>query len=111
MNPALLLLAQRATAGLLALLVPVHLALVLYATQGGLSAAEILGRTRGSLAWGTFYGSFVLAVAIHASIGLRAILAEWARLRGRLLEGVTLAIAILLLLLGLRAVRAVVGAP
>ncbi len=111
MNPALLFLLQRTTAGLLALLVLVHLGLILYATQGGLSAAEILSRTRGSLLWGGFYGLFVLAVAIHASIGLRAILAEWTRLRGRTLEGVTLAIAILLLALGLRAVRAVVGAP
>ncbi len=111
MKEGVLFLLQRATALLLAPLVLAHLALVLYATQGGLSAAEILARTRGSLLWGGFYGLFVLAVAIHGAIGLRAILAEWTGLRGRTLEGITLAVALLLLVLGLRAVRAVVGAP
>lgn len=111
MNGGLLFLLQRATALLLAPLVVVHLGLILYATQGGLSAAEILARTRGSLLWGGFYGLFVLAVAVHGAIGLRAILGEWTRLRGRTLEAVTLAVALLLLALGFRAVRAVVGVP
>jgi fumarate reductase subunit C len=69
-------LAQRLTAALLAVCVLVHLVIIILAVRGGLSAAEILARTRGSLAWLSFYGLFVLAVAIHAPIGLRTILAE-----------------------------------
>ena len=34
--------------------------------RGGLSAAEILERTRGSVGWAAFYALFVLAVAVHA---------------------------------------------
>ena len=43
---------QRATAALLVPLVAVHLAVIFYATRQGLSAADILARTRGSIAWG-----------------------------------------------------------
>jgi len=46
--------AQRATAVVLALCVAVHLITLVYAVRGGLSAADILGRTRGSIAWGSF---------------------------------------------------------
>ncbi len=67
-------IAQRGSAALLALCVAVHLATIIYAVRGGLSAAEILGRTRGNGAWLAFYCVFVLAVAIHAPIGLRAVL-------------------------------------
>ena len=49
---------------------------MIYAIQGGLSAAEILGRTQGSIAWALFYGTFVVAVSVHASIGLRVIVAR-----------------------------------
>ena len=62
---------QRITALLMAPLVIGHLAVMIYAIQGGLSTAEILGRTQGSLIWFVFYGSFVVAVAIHGAIGLR----------------------------------------
>ncbi len=75
-------IAQRASAAVLALCVAVHLATMIYAVQGGLSAAEILGRTRGSAGWLAFYVLFVLAVAIHAPIGLRAVLREWLGWRG-----------------------------
>ena len=54
----------------LALCVLVHLATLIYAVRGGLSAAEILGRTHGSSGWASFYALFVLAVAVHAPIGL-----------------------------------------
>src|ERR1700746_3715237 len=66
-------LAQRASAAVLALCVAVHLATMIIAVRGGLSAADILGRTRDSFGWAAFYGLFVLAVAIHAPIGLRTI--------------------------------------
>ena len=53
-------LAQRASAAVLALCVFVHLGTMIYAVRGGLSAAEILARTRGSFAWLAFYSAFVL---------------------------------------------------
>jgi fumarate reductase subunit C len=101
--------AQRATAAVLALCVVVHLATIIYAIRGGLSAAEILARTRGSYAWGTFYTVFVLAAAVHGAIGLRAVASEWLGLRGDVAEVATTAIAVLLTIVGLRAVVAVVG--
>ena len=109
MNEAALFALQRLTAKLLAPLVVVHLVLILYAVHGGLSAAEILGRTQGSAAWGAFYGLFVLAVAVHAPIGVRNVVREWTRWRGRSLDVASAGLAIVLLALGLRAVAAVVG--
>ena len=104
-----LFLAQRLSAMVLAPLVVVHLGLVLVAVRGGLSAAEILGRTQGSLGWGLFYALFVLAVAVHAPIGLCNILREWTGLSRRAVDGLALAFGLLLLALGLRAVWAVVA--
>ena len=104
-----LYLLQRATAAILALLVLVHLGVIIYAVQGGLRAAEILSRTRGSLGWGLFYGLFALTVAIHGSIGLRGILIEWLRLGRGAANGAGWAAALVLAVLGLRAVWAVTG--
>ena len=103
-----LYLAQRLSAMLLAPLVLVHLGVMVYAVQGGLSAAEILGRTQGSPWWGLVYGLFVLAVSIHAAIGLRVIVYEWLGFGGRLLDGFTALAMLLLLALGGRAWYAVV---
>ena len=94
---------------LLAPLVIIHLVLILYATHGGLSAAEILGRTRGSVVWGAVYALFVIAVAIHAPIGVRNAVREWTRWEGRSLDIASAVIALALLALGLRADAAVVG--
>ena len=74
---AALFLAQRASALVLAPLVLIHLGLAIYAIHGGLTAAEILGRTQGSFGWSLFYGLFVVAASIHAPIGLRNVLREW----------------------------------
>jgi len=104
---AYLWLAQRATAAKLAVGVAVHLATMIIAVQGGLSAADILGRTRHSVPWATFYGLFVLAVAIHAPIGLRTIVAEWLGWRGRSSDAACVLVALVLLALGWRAVYAV----
>lgn len=104
---ALLWLAQRASAAVLALCVVVHLATMIFAVRGGLSAAEILARTRGSAGWMAFYGAFVLAVAIHAPIGLRTVLAEASGGHRRRLDIAMAAFALLLLAAGLRAVVAV----
>ena len=102
-------MAQRLTAGVLAFCVLVHLATIIYAVQGGLTATEILGRTRGSLAWGAFYAVFVAAAAIHGGIGLRTIAIEWLCLR-RSAGPAAFAIAVAVAVLGFRAVAAVVMA-
>jgi fumarate reductase subunit C len=75
----------------LAPLVIVHLVTMVYVIQDGLTAAEILDRTRGSLLWDTIYSTFVVAAAVHAAIR----------------DIVALAFAAAILLLGFRAVAAV----
>ena len=103
----LLWIAQRASAAVLAVCVVVHLATIIYAVQGGLSAAEILGRTRGNHAWLAFYTLFVVAVSVHAPIGLRAIFLEWLRWRGASRDVVLAIFAAALTWMGMRAVFAV----
>ena len=103
-------MAQRATAVVLALCVVVHLATIIYAVRGGLTAGEILARTRGSLAWGAFYSAFVIAAAIHGAIGLRTVAAEWLGFRGDAAEVAMTAVGLALTIDGLRGVVAVVGA-
>jgi fumarate reductase subunit C len=100
-------IAQRASAAILALCVVVHLATVIYAVQGGLTAAEILSRTRGNTGWLAFYSLFVLAAAIHAPIGLRPVLGEWLHWRGASREVFVVLFGILLAGMGMRAVLAV----
>ena len=102
-----LYMAQRLSALVMAPFVIVHIGVMIYAIQGGLSAAEILGRTQGSVFWALFYGLFVVAVSIHAAIGLRTILGEWAGLRGGVRDAVSAVIGLGLLALGAQAVWAV----
>jgi fumarate reductase subunit C len=99
---------QRATAGVLAVLVVVHLAIIIYAVRGGLTAAEILGRTRGSASFAAFYALFVIACAIHVPIGLSAIAREWLGWRERTADVGAVLFAALIVVAGLRAVYAVV---
>ena len=96
-------IAQRASAAVLALCVAVHLAMIIYAVQGGLTAAEILERTRGNAGWLAFYSVFVLAVTIHAPIGLRSVFAEWLGWRGRSRDVVLALFALLIAWMGMRA--------
>ena len=103
-----LYLAQRITAMIMAPLVLGHLAVMIYAVQGGLDAGEILARTRGSILWGAFYGLFVIAAAIHAAIGLRVVVHETLQLKGTALSLFTVATGLVLLIMGGRAVVAVV---
>jgi fumarate reductase subunit C len=103
----MLWIAQRASAALLGFCVLVHLATMIYAVRGGLTAAQILGRTSGNSAWFAFYAVFVLAVAVHVPIGLRAVLIEWAGWRGRGRDGVLACLSIFLMVGGLRAVAGV----
>ena len=126
---ALLWYWQRISAMVLAVCVIVHLVGIIYAVRGGLSAAEILARTRGSWAFAAFYGAFVIACAIHAPIGLANVLAEMRRKPGsppiaqktgqqggehsgqQMSQHIVIAqvFAVLILVLGLRAVYAVVA--
>ena len=104
---AALWVAQRGTAVVLALCVAVHLATIIYAVRNGFSAAEILGRTRGNVAWFAFYSLFVLAVTVHAPIGLRPVLGEWLGWRGRSRDLFLLLFAAFLAWGGMRAVLGV----
>ena len=106
MNPTLYL-AQRASAVVLAFAVAVHLATIIYAVHAGLNASSILGRTHGNVAFLAFYMLFVLAASIHAPIGLRSILREWTPWRDRSLDLAMVAVALVLLALGVRAAWAV----
>ena len=107
MKEAWLFAAQRLSAMVLAPLVLLHLGTILYAVRDGLSADEILSRTEGSLFWGAIYGLFVAAAAVHAPIGLRAVLREWCRWRGAGLDIAMALFGLALLALGLRAMWAV----
>lgn len=104
-----LYIAQRLSAAVLAPLVLLHLGVMIYAIQGGLSADEILARTRGSLFWGGIYGVFVVAAAVHAAAGMRNILREWGGWRDPWLGYASWGFFVALLVAGLRAVGAVVG--
>ncbi|MEL6574315.1 MAG: succinate dehydrogenase [Pseudomonadota bacterium] len=102
-----LYLAQRLSALVMAPLILGHIAVMIYAVQGGLTGAEILGRTAGSPGWFAFYGLLALATAVHAAIGLRVIAHEWLGLKGAALPALMWAAMAFLALAGLRAVWAV----
>ena len=106
-----LYLVQRISAMVMAPLVIGHIAVMIVAIQGGLSAEEILGRTQGSVFWALFYGTFVLAVSMHAAIGLRTIVQEWLGITGAALNAVAWVVFGGLLIMGLYAVAAVVLGP
>lgn len=99
-------MAQRLTAMVLAVAVLVHLVTILVAVRGGLSAAEILGRTRGSEAWLGFYAAFALAAGLHGAIGLRTVAAEWLGWRGRGFDLAWVAAGLLTAGFGIRAAYA-----
>jgi fumarate reductase subunit C len=104
---ARLWLVQRLTAAVLAVCVAVHLVTIIYAVRGGLSAADVLSRTRGNVAWAAFYALFVFAAAAHGSIGLRAVAIEWLRLRARTADALMWTMALVFMVLGFYAVYAV----
>ena len=97
---ARLWLAQRASAVVLALAVTVHLATIVYAVRGGLSAAEIGARLSGNGSWLAFYLVFVLAAAVHAPIGVRTVLGEMTSLAPRAVDLVAALLAAVLALAG-----------
>lgn len=93
--------AQRASAAVLAVAVSVHLATVIYAVRGDLSAADIISRVQGNVAWLSFYVVFVLAAAIHAPIGIRTILLESTPLPRRVADLLSAAVLLIILTMGL----------
>ena len=103
----LLWVAQRASAAVLGVCVLVHLATMIYAVRGGLTAAEILARTQGSIAWFMFYSLFVLAIVVHVPIGLRAVLGEWLGWRSASRDLVLVLFAAVVGWMGMRAVLGV----
>lgn len=103
-----LFIVQRLTAMVLGPLVIVHLATMIYAIQGGLSAVEIMGRTQGSLVWGLVYGLFVTAAAFHGAIGLRQIAREALQWRGITVNVAASTFCLGILCLGYQAVGALV---
>jgi fumarate reductase subunit C len=99
---------QRISAMLLTVCVVVHLAGVIYAVRGGLSAAEILGRTQGNWALAAFYATFVLSSAAHVPVGVANIALEWAGVGEAAALRLGRAVALLIGVMGLRAVWGVV---
>ena len=100
---------QRVSAMVLAVCVVIHLAIIIYASRGGLTAAQILGRTRGSVPLAAFYALFVAACAVHVPIGLKSIAEEWLSWRGRSVWIAAVIVAVVILAMGLRAVYAVIA--
>jgi fumarate reductase subunit C len=98
---------QRTTAGVMAPMILVHVAVIFYATRQGITAADILARTSGSIGWGAFYVLFVAAASIHAAIGIRNVIAEWSPLDDRVAGIAAIIFGLMLSGLGLRAVAAV----
>lgn len=98
---------QRISAMVLTVCVAVHLAGMVWAVRGGLTAAEILSRTQGNALFAVFYAVFVLAAAVHVPIGLSTIAREWWRWSPAAALWFARAVTAALLVLGLRAVWAV----
>ena len=99
---------QRISAMVLALCVLVHLGTIIYAVRGGLTAGEILSRTRGSVTFAAFYAIFLAACAVHVPIGLAAIVEEWFGIPRPAARGIAVLFAILIVAGGVAAVYAVI---
>ena len=102
-------LAQRISALVLAIAVTVHLVGIITAVRGGLTAGEIIERVGGNGVLALFYGVFVIACAVHAPIGLSAVLREMTALKPASANGIAGAFAALILLLGLQVVLGFYG--
>lgn len=97
---------QRGAGLVLALAVTLHLATIIYAAHHGLSAAAILARLQGNVAWLFFYLVFAAAAALHGGIGLRTIIRETTSWHGPSLEAAISAFILLVAVAGWRAVGA-----
>lgn len=101
-------LAHRITGMALGVFVVIHLITVVSVIEGGLSASEIMQRTSGNLLMGIYYGLFVIAAAVHASIGLRTVAQEVLHWSGSRLDYVMLAFFVLLCAIGMAAIKGLV---
>ena len=99
---------QRTTALLMIPFILVHIAVIFFAISDGLTADEILARTGGSVGWGLFYTAFVFLATAHGAIGVRSVLREWTPLGNSESDIISIGFAVLLLVLGLRAVAGVI---
>ncbi|WVN41130.1 succinate dehydrogenase [beta proteobacterium MWH-UniP1] len=99
---------QRISAMVLTIFVVVHLTIMIIAIRDGLTAAEILSRTQGSIAFGLFYALFVLACAVHVPIGVAKILEEWLSLSAPAASLISKILAAVIVIMGLTAVWGVV---
>jgi fumarate reductase subunit C len=93
---------QRTSASVLGLCVLVHLVGMIYAVNGGLTAAEILDRTQGNWVFLAFYVVFALACAVHAPIGLLNIVKDWFGWSGIKTKYSAAAVGVGMALLGVR---------
>ena len=102
-------LVQRISAMVLVLCVIVHIGTMIYAVQLGLSTAAISARVSGNMAWLAFYSTFVVAVSIHAPIGIRTVLLEATELPHKRAGLLAMLFGLFILVLGLRAVFGLYG--
>lgn len=100
---------QRITALVMLPMVVAHLITILYASHVGITAEAILSRSQSSPWLAVFYASFVVAVAIHAPLGLRLILIEWAGVSRPTAGWIAGGLCVVFIALGMRGVWAITG--
>lgn len=101
-------LIHRLSAMVLGLFVVIHLVTMIVAIQGGLTAEEIMARTQGSYLIGSFYLVFIVAAALHGSIGLRTVAQEVVGWKGPSLNLMTAVFCLLLCVIGFTAIKGLV---
>jgi fumarate reductase subunit C len=99
---------QRVTALLMIPFILLHVAVIFHAISEKLTADQILARTGGSITWGLFYGAFVVLASVHGAIGIRTVIREWTPLDNAIADIFAIAMCMVLMILGMRAVAAVV---
>jgi fumarate reductase subunit C len=99
---------QRISAMVLTLFVVVHLVIMMIAIRDGLTAAEILSRTKGNIGFGLFYALFVVACAVHVPIGLAKIIDEWTPLSAVSAAVLSKLFAVVIVVMGFTAVWGVI---
>jgi fumarate reductase subunit C len=99
---------QRISAMVLTLFVVVHLVIMMIAIRDGLTAAEILSRTKGNIGFGLFYALFVVACAVHVPIGLAKIIDEWTPLSAASAAVLSKLFAVVIVVMGFTAVWGVI---
>ncbi|MFT5720133.1 MAG: fumarate reductase subunit C [Motiliproteus sp.] len=101
-------LIHRLSAMVLGLFVVIHLVTMIVVIQGGLSSEEIMTRTQGSYLIGSFYLAFIIAAALHGSIGLRTVAQEVIGWKGTSLNVAAAGFCVLLCIIGFSAIKGLV---